>query len=367
MSGTGNRGGDAALCLHRAMTALPRDASDLSPEWLSEVLKAEVVNVEVLDQAFATNQRVRVGLEYAAGEVGPPSVHVKLPSLDADHRKMIGAAAMGEREARFYADVAPSVDLRVPQTYWAAGADDGSFALVLEDLVAAGCDFSNGTWGVTADAASGALEDLARLHARFEDPAVRAAVAPWLKPPGPGRSDMTAQLLGNVLDQWSEALTPAYIATGELYVEHHNRIDELWNAGPQTYIHGDPHIGNVFLDQQRVGFFDWGLSRLSTHLRDVSYFLTMTVDPDERRRSGPDLLRHYLQALRAAGGADISFEDAWSVHRVQAAYTVVATFLVFMPSYATEEAQALGADLRRRSESALEDLDVVDALRAALT
>jgi hypothetical protein len=349
------------------MSALPQDASDLSPAWLSEVLKADVADVKVLDQAFATNQRVRVGVEYAAPAAGPTSLFVKLPSLDPEHRKMIGAGAMGEREARFYADIAPSLEMRVPDTYCAASADDGSFVLVLEDLVAAGCAFSNGTWGVTADAAAGALEDLARFHARFEDPAVRAAVAPWLRAPGAGRSDMTAKLLRTVLDQWRPALTPAYIAAGDLYVEHHDRIDELWNAGPQTYIHGDPHIGNVFLDDQRVGFFDWGLSRLSTHLRDVSYFLTMTVDPEERRRSERDLLRLYLQALRSAGGADISFEDAWSVHRIQAAYTVVATFLVFMPSYATDEAQALGADLRRRSELALEDLEVVDALRAALT
>ena len=331
------------------------------------MLKATVVDVEVLDQAFATNQRVRVGLEYETAGAGPASLFVKLPSLDPEHRKMIGAGAMGEREARFYADVAPSVEMRVPRTYCAAADDDGSFVLVLEDLVADGCAFSNGEWGVTATAAAGALEELARFHARFEDPAVRSAVTPWLKAPRAGRSDITAELLRTVLDQWRDVLTPAYVAAGELYVEHHDRIDELWNAGPQTYIHGDPHIGNVFLDDGRVGFFDWGLSRLSTPLRDVSYFLTMTVDPEERRRSERDLLRLYLDALRAAGGAEISFDDAWSVHRVQAAYTVLATFLVFMPSYATSEAQVLGSDLRRRSELALEDLEVVDALRAALT
>ena len=101
-------------------------------------------------------------------------------------------------------------------------------------------------------------------------------------------------------------------------------------------------------------------------MRDVSYFLTMTVDPDDRRKSGRDLLRLYTDALRAAGGVDISFEQAWAVHRVQAAYTVNATFLVFMPSYATPEAQTLGSALRRRSEQALDDLDVVDGVRAAL-
>jgi hypothetical protein len=92
----------------------------------------------------------------------------------------------------------------------------------------------------------------------------------------------------------------------------------------------------------------------------------MTVEPDERRRSERDLLRLYLDALRAAGGADITFDEAWAAHRVQAGYTVVATFLAFMPSYATSDAQELGVALRQRSESALEDLEVVDALQGAL-
>jgi len=348
------------------VSTLPVDVSNLTPAWLSGVLGAEVVDVKVLDHAFATNQRVRIGLGYAAGGGGPASLFVKLLPLDPAHREMIGASGMGEREARFYADVAPSVDLRVPRAYYAAAADDGSFALLLEDLAAGGCEFSDGAWGVTADAAARALEDLARFHARFEDPAVRSAVAPWLAVPRPQRSAVTAQLLRSVLDGHRDALTPAYVAAGDLYVEHHARLDELWHAGPQTYIHGDTHIGNVFLDRGRVGFLDWGLSRVSTPLRDVSYFLTMTVDPEERRRSEHDLLRLYLDALRAAGGADIGFDEAWSVHRVQAGYTVVATFLAFMPSYATGDGQGLGVALRRHSELALDDLEVVDAMRAAV-
>ena len=350
-----------------AVPVLPVDISDLSPAWLSEVLSAEVVDVKVLDHAFATNQRARIGLTYATAGAGPSSLFVKLAPLDPEHREMIGASGMGEREAQFYADVAPSVELRVPRAYCTATADDGSFVLLLEDLAAAGCSFSEGAWGVTADGAAGALEDLAHFHARFEDPAVRTAVAPWLAIPRGRRSDLTAQRLRTVLDKHGDVLTPPYIAAGELYVEHHDRIDDLWNSGPQTYIHGDTHIGNVFLDGGRVGFLDWGLSRVSTHLRDVSYFLTMTVDPEERRRSERDLLRLYLDALRASGGVEISFDDAWAVHRVQAAYTVVATFLAFMPSYATGDGAVLGLALRRRSELALEDLDVVEALQAAVT
>jgi Phosphotransferase enzyme family len=345
---------------------LPADASELSPAWLSDVLGTEVVAVEVLDHAFATNQRVRFGLTYREEGSGPASLFAKLAPRDLAHREMIGSLGMAVREAEFYADVAPSVDLRVPRPYFAATGDDGLFALLLEDLAVIGCRFSDGEWGVGADAAARALEDLARFHARFADPAERAKVAPWLgAPPPPRRPEVTA-LLQMVLDANRDALTADYVAAGELYVKHADRIDELWNAGPETYIHGDTHIGNVFLDDGRVGFHDWGLSRVSTPMRDVSYFLTMTVDPEERRRSERDLLRLYLGALRAAGGPDIGWDEAWSAHRIQAGYTVLATFLAFMPSYANADGRGLGKNLRTRAELALDDLEVVDAMRAAL-
>jgi hypothetical protein len=347
------------------MSTLPADASDLSPAWLSGILGTEVVAVEVLDHAFATNQRVRIGLTYREKGAGPASLFVKLAPRDLAHREMIGSLGMAVREAEFYSDVAPSVDLRVPRPYYAKTGDDGLFALLLEDLAVIGCRFSDGEWGVTADAAARALEDLARFHARFADPAERAAFAPWLVTP-PLRHPQVTQLLQMILDAHRDVLTKQYVAAGELYVKHSQRIDELWNAGPQTYIHGDTHIGNVFLDEGRVGFHDWGLSRVSTPLRDVSYFLTMTVDPEERRRSERELLRLYLDALRAAGGPEIGFDDAWTTHRIQTGYTVLATFLSFMPSYAGADGRGLGLDLRKRAELALEDLETVDAMRAAL-
>src|SRR4051794_25669677 len=301
-----------------AVPAVPAAASDLTSEWLSEVLAADVIDVEILDHAFATNQRVRIGLTYAEPGAGPASLFVKLAPVDPAHREMIGATGMGEREAQFYADIAPTVALRVPRSHWAASDENGNFVILLEDLAATGCEFSNGAWGVTADAAAGALEDLARFPGHFADPRGRAASAPWLAKRRPRMDEATAQLMRYVLDENADVLTPDYIAIGEMYVEQHARIDDLWHEGPQTYIHGDAHIGNVYLDAGRVGFVDWGMSRESTPLRDVSYFLTMTVDPPDRRRSERDLIRLYLDALRAAGGPEIDFDQAWFVHRVQA-------------------------------------------------
>jgi hypothetical protein len=349
------------------MQTIPADADDLTASWMSQALGTEVSEVEVLDHAVATNQRARIGLTYATADAGPPTLFVKLAPLDPVHREMIGATGMGEREAQFYADVAPTVELLVPRCFYGASDDVNSFVLLLEDLGARDCRFaSNGEWGVSADAAAVALEQLAGFHARFEDAAERARVAPWLSTPSRRMSEPTAGLMRMVLDAQAGRLSKDYATVGELYVEHHAWFDEVWHAGPATYVHGDTHIGNVYLDDGRVGFLDWGLSRVSTHLRDVSYFMTMSVDIAERRAHERDLLQGYLDALRAAGGVDITFDDAWHAHRLQASYTVVATFLAYMPTYAASDGVGLGNSLLARADAALEDLDVVDAVRVAL-
>ena len=85
--------------------ALPAHPDDLTPAWLSGILDAPVAGVELLDHAFSTNQRARIGLTYEQGGQGPDSLFAKLAPLDEGHRAMIGAIGMGEREVEFFADV----------------------------------------------------------------------------------------------------------------------------------------------------------------------------------------------------------------------------------------------------------------------
>ncbi len=53
------------------MQTLPGDAAALTPEFLSGALGTEVTAVEVLDHAFATNQRAKIALTYAEASAGP--------------------------------------------------------------------------------------------------------------------------------------------------------------------------------------------------------------------------------------------------------------------------------------------------------
>jgi thiamine kinase-like enzyme len=80
---------------------------------------------------------------------------------------------------------------------------------------------------------------------------------------------------------------------------------ELDTAGPRCLLHGDAHVGNLYLDEQRrPSLVDWQLVQSAPWYLDVGYHLGCTLNPAERRRSEWDLLAHYLDRLRAEGVDD---------------------------------------------------------------
>jgi len=273
---------------------------------------------------------------------------------------------MGVREVEFYAGVAPALSMRRPDCHLAARDDDGSFLLLLEDLAARGYRISDGSWAVPGKLAGDAVADLAELHVRFEDPARLATVAPWATSRRSKPADFVIQTLRHVIDHCRDQVSDAYIAVAQLYIEHHEAIDAWWDSGPQTLIHGDAHIGNLFLDGDRVGFLDFGMAKIGTPMRDLGFFLTMGIESGDRHRDERDLIQHYLDVRQALGGSPIAFEDAWLSHRVHAAYTVIASFLSLVPPYNTEARRMFTSNFRARAMAAIDDLDSVDALRAVV-
>ena len=248
----------------------------------------------------------------------------KLPPLDPDRRAALGASNMGPRESRFYADLAPSLSFRVPTAYVTEHDDrDRTFVVLLEDLDDVGMHGVRRHAWRAVDAAARALEELAELHVRFEDPARRDADAAWI-PEATHGSRYGADLLRYGLDHHRDRLSADFASIAELYIDDIPSLQAAWHTEPMTVVHGDPHLGNLFDDHGRVGFLDWGLINVSSPMRDVSYFLNMSLDIEDRRAAEADLVRHYLDARRGLGGIDLSFDDAWLAHRVHAAYTVPA-------------------------------------------
>ena len=349
--------------------AWPTTAADITAEWLSDALAArhpgvDVDRVEVVERHDLTNAHARLRVTYHRSGGAPEMLFCKLPPTD-ERRAQIIASGMGQREARFYAELAPSIAMRVPETHVALTDDDGMFAILLEDLVTSGCEVSDGTWGIPADAAAGAIEDLAVLPLRFEDPARRAADAPWVRVSRPSR-DYAAPMLRYGVDHHRDRLTDAFVEIAELYIDHHDELQRLWHEGPATIIHGDTHIGNLFVDHGRVGFLDWGIINVNTPMRDISYFMTMAMSIEDRRANERDLLRLYLDLRNAAGATEITFDDAWRAHRIHAAYNVTASCqVVTFPAGMSEHRRVFSDAFLDRAQASLDDLDARGALREA--
>jgi hypothetical protein len=313
-----------------------------------------------------------VSLSYDEPAGAPAGVFVKLPPLDTRRRELLGTSGMGVNEAHFYARLASSLELRVPVPHAAFAEGDGGFVMVLEDLEQAGCIPYDGSVGVGADAAAVALEELAGMHVGYEDAAARSDLA-WIAPPksarpvNPNAPDISTRLLRRGLDKYRDRIGDAYAAVSELLLADRMAVNGLWAAAAPTVVHGDLHIGNLFDDHGRVGFFDWGLMAVADPLRDASYFLCLAMDIDDRRTHERDLLRLYLEARRVRGGREIGWDEAWERHRIWAAYTVLASCQAIQVPYgASEQTHRFANAFLERSKAAVGDLDAVGAIVASL-
>ena len=349
---------------------IPRRAEDIDAAWLETALAASFEGVrvracELVGRSELTNSHARLRVHYDEPAGAPETFFCKLLPPDGERRRLIAQTGMGPREVRFYTHLAPHLSIRIPRPFRCAhDREDFAFVLLLEDLVETGCTISDGSVGLTPDAAAVALEDLAELHARCIPGGTLAAASQWVT--GPMESDYGAVMLQVGLDQHRERLSDAFAEHAALYIEKRSALHALWHEGPQTVIHGDPHIGNLFDDGTRTGFLDWGIINRSTPLRDVSYLLVMALGIEERRTHERALLQHYLDALRAGGGFEIDFDTAFGSHRIHAAYGVPASCqIVTFPPNPTPARETFAGAFLSRAEAALEDLEVRDALRKA--
>jgi Phosphotransferase enzyme family len=331
--------------------AIPVEVADVTPEWLSQVLGLDVMATEVLDQHSGTTGRARLGLTYGGGIDGecPSSLFVKLPPFNEKQRRFVALAGLGTAEARFYRDVAADVPMRVPFVLHAALDDDGAYVMLLEDLEASGCRFPRPGDDDVVAVVDSIVDELARLHARFwEHPALDRELS-WVNEGMRIAFGSGARFMQMALDQFAADMPPAYRRLGELYITETRRIADLWATPPHTLAHGDPHMGNLFVDGT------W----------DVAYVICNSVPTDIRRANERDWIDRYRDAL-ARDGIALTADAAWEQYRLYAVYSWnSAVSTAAMGSRWQPEARAHAAMLR--TTTAIEDLDSIGLLEEKLS
>jgi len=132
--------------------------------------------------------------------------------------------------------------------------------------------------------------------------------------------------------------------------------------GPRTLIHGDSHVGNAYFDEGEAGFFDWQVTQHHQGIRDVAYFLTLSLDTDLQRAHERALFERYWRRLHDSGVSkgDANPDWLWERYRSFSLYTYIgASVTTTMSDLQPEDIARTGL---RRAAVAVDDLDALDLL-----
>ena len=283
-----------------------------------------VASVACSDVAQGTNRNARLRVEYKESRGAPKCIFAKLPPEGEPQRSLVLNSGMGRREILFYRELTADLPLRIPRAY-AAEIDETSqrFVLLIEDLEDANCLFPDPERGVGLGLALQAMDDLAALHEHFARLESEGSDFPFIEPPL--RTPEFAQgMLKHALSHRREKMNSTFASIAELYLDSALDVHEAWEKGPSVVTHGDTHLTNLFIENGRLGYFDWGCFARAPAIRDVSYFICMALSIEDRRANEANLLERYLSRRKALGGEPPSLDQAWEDFKLQASYTVIA-------------------------------------------
>jgi aminoglycoside/choline kinase family phosphotransferase len=321
---------------------VPSRLTEITPTWLSRALQSqspgvEVRSVERLDDHSGTTTRARFRMTYARADADatlPATIFVKIAPIGIKQRVFVDLAGLGRTEVSFYNQIRSAVPVRAPRAYVARSAASGiDFVLLLEDLAASGCRVSDVRRGCGLEEAQAVVTELAKLHAAFSESPRFAADLNWVASRENRRRRMgwerfvSGQLMQLAAKRFGRKMPEEFSRACVLVRRRREHLEDLWAGGPQTLVHGDPHLGNLFFDADRVGFLDWQVIQRAPGMKDVSYFLCNSLRTELRRAHERDLIRHYLETLAALGVPPATFDETWHQHRIFALYSwLAATF-----------------------------------------
>ncbi|MEO2168924.1 MAG: aminoglycoside phosphotransferase family protein, partial [bacterium] len=306
---------------------LPVVPEEITTQWLTSVVAgryrdARARKIEVVDAHSGTTGRAQIRVDWQGMDTPAASLFVKLPPTNEISRQMVLATGMGRREARFYQHVAAAVPVRVPQPLFAQASDDGAeYIMLLEDLSVGGCTFPGAKHPDLINYAGSLMRSLGRLHAHYRTTGDAPAELAFIE--GPMHNDWGRILVESALEQFASAMPAEFGELGRLYLDANEGFQAILEEGVPTLIHGDPHLGNLFVDGNEVGFLDWACACRSNGVRDVAYFSCNSLPTTMRREHEGELLALYRDSL-AAGGVVLDAVDIREDYRRYAAYAWLA-------------------------------------------
>jgi Phosphotransferase enzyme family len=293
----------------------------LSPAWLTAALGQRFPGIEVvavtpgpLVSRVSTNARFRIECSGGVPEGLSPQLCVKgyFSETQQPYRHV------GESEAWFYRRLAEPSGVRTLFSVYADVDPDSRHGVVItEDVVVKGATFLDARSPYSPDQVAASLDVLAKLHSSTWQ-AARWSDTPWLAPRLESYVGMRGigDIRGNFEGPIGARVPDSARHAEPLLAAFHALAAKTSSAAPWSVLHGDAHIGNVFLDGAgRPSFLDWQLVQRGPWYLDVGYHIGSALTVEDRRGTERELLAHYLDRLGTSGVPVPTREAAWLGYR----------------------------------------------------
>ena len=368
---------DAALDWHPG--TLPMRAPTVEqPAFLNRLLDAHGVDaarraarartVRVLEQrppsSNCSNRLLEI--DWAEGEGMARTLFLKLPGAPLGTRFFCNALGVWELECAFFRGFARDFPLRLPQVH-AIATQRSRFALLQENLSAdpSVTLFTNRAMleGVQPDLARRALAAFAKMHAHYHglaenerDQRLPMSRHPFLSPSMSAISQfINVAAIEACRRKAPDLFTQTQAARFRAAMGKWRHLQQAWYHGPLTLVHGDSHIGNVFVDGEAMGMLDFQAAHWSKGIRDVQYFLVNSMRADDLAQHEQELLRFYCDAL-ASHGVSLGAEEARAQYRAFS-FQPLMTIVTSLGLGPLTENDALMTEVLARALAAVERTD----------
>lgn len=352
---------------------MPLTIAEITPEWLTAALRirapgAGVESVEVVDvmHSTTTKVRLRLGLDDAGRRAGLPEVVILKGGFEP-HSRNVEMTNMHEKEVRGYRDVFPAMPLPTPDCYFADyDHERRQGIIIMEDLVGRGVTFCHASRPQTPDQVARRLTALARFHAKsWGSPDVQpggkwgylddflASMQPFFD------HNIAPQTWGRFCAAPRGAAVSVRFHDREWMAGAHARMVRFSQTLPHCVLHGDTHLGNLYVDPDGApGFFDTLASR-GPGMMEVAYHVSAALDAADRRGAERPLVQHYLDELALGGVEAPPIEEAMRQYGVLLLYG----YFIWMTTESHYQTESVNTANAARVSAAMLDHDTVGLIR----
>ena len=269
----------------------PTCPDELNKEWLSGALGKPVESFEICPIGGGKGNLgdlVLVSMENSEQVVA---------KFAADRQESLNAAkrsGLFEREIKFYHELAPKLDLRLPKLFASAYDPSSAYFIMLLEYLEPIKD-SDSINGIGVDYTRQVLTELSKLHTQGRD----LVDTPWVQ------TMISQHRINNLTIMIERGWPVLQEICGELVdplkdinlIERFLETMSYLNTLDQTIVHGDVKPDNLIISNQGVVIIDWQGFGTGPPAWDIAYCMCQCLTTEERRTYESELLSTYPHDL----------------------------------------------------------------------